>query len=89
MSWKEDRRSLDKLYGDAARAYLKSKNVCRYHLKKISDMDDRQVIQVCHFWYEHNDLVQDYQAFQTLYFQQHQEEYLKVYPINRKDDSNE
>lgn len=85
MRYKESQR----LYGDIARAYLKSKKVYRYHMKKISDMDDQQVIRVCHFWYEHNNQVEDYQAFQALYFSQHQEEYLAVYPINRKDDSNE
>ncbi len=52
-------------------------------------MDDKQVIQTCRFWYEHNNLVEDFQAFQSLYFSQHQEEYLTVYPVNRKDDSNE
>ena len=89
MSRKEDQRQFYRLYADVARAYLKSKKVLRYHLKKVSDMDDKQVIQACHFWYEHNGQAEDYQAFQALYFSQHQEEYLTVHPVNRKDDSNE
>ncbi len=70
MSYKEDQR----LYGDIARAYLKSKKVYRYHMKKISDMDDGQVIRACHFWYEHNDLVEDYQAFQARFLKEYQEQ---------------
>lgn len=40
----------------------------------------------CHFWYEHNDLVEDCQAFQALYFQRHRGEYLAVYPVNNREE---
>ncbi len=88
MSWQEAQRwrRSDRLYGDAARAYLKSKKVHRYRMKKISEMDDDQVSQACHHWYEENNLVEDYQAFQALYFQQHRGEYLAVYPINNQEE---
>lgn len=70
MSYKEDQR----LYGDIARAYFKSKKVYRYRMKKISDMDDQQVIRACHFWYEENNLVEDYQAFQARLLKEYQEQ---------------
>lgn len=50
-------------YADAARAYLRSKRVFRYHLKKVDEMSDDEVVQKCHFYQEENDLVQDYWAF--------------------------
>ena len=34
-------------------------------MKKISEMGDGQVIRACHFWYEHNSLAEDYQAFEA------------------------
>lgn len=50
-------------YADAARAYLRSKRVVRYHLKKVDEMSDDEVVRKCHFYQEENDLVQDYWAF--------------------------
>lgn len=50
-------------YADAARAYFRSKRVFRYHLKKIDEMSDDEVVQKCHFWQEENNLVQDYWVF--------------------------
>lgn len=53
-----------KLYADIARAYLKSKKVYRYRMKKIDDMLDDEVIQKCHWWYEENGLVDEYLVFE-------------------------
>ena len=60
----EERKFENKLYADIARAYLKSKKVYRYRLKKIRDMDDEEVNQKCHSWYEENKLRDDYMEFQ-------------------------
>ena len=67
MDSQEDVR---KLYADIARAYLKAKKVYRYRMKKISDMDDEEVIQKCHWWYEENNLAADYRAFEDNYLKQ-------------------
>ena len=61
---KEDIGLFNKQYADIARSYLKSKKVYKYHLKKIEDMDDNEVIQKCHYWYEHNRLVAEYKKFE-------------------------
>ena len=55
---------ISKIYAGIARAYFKSKNVYRYRMKKISDMDDDEVIEKCHDWYEENDLTDDYKIFE-------------------------
>ncbi len=52
-----------KLYADIARAYLRSKKVYRYRMKKIQDMDDEEVGQKCHWWCEENGLTDEYTAF--------------------------
>jgi hypothetical protein len=52
------------VYADIARAYLKSKKVNKYRMKKIEDMPDKEVIQKCHWWYEENGLAEDYRAFE-------------------------
>ena len=50
-------------YAAIARAYFKSKKVYRYHLKKIEDMTDQEVIQACHWWQEEHGMVDDYWRF--------------------------
>lgn len=55
---------VQKRYAEIARAYLKLKRVYRYHMKKISDMSDEEVIQKCHFWYTENNLIDDYKTFE-------------------------
>ena len=52
-------------YAAIAREYLKTKRVYRYHLKKVSDMDDREIISVCHRWYEEHRLAQEYRDFEA------------------------
>ncbi|HBD86604.1 MAG TPA: hypothetical protein DC001_04175 [Clostridiales bacterium] len=51
------------LYADIARAYLKSKRVYKYLLKKIEDISDDDIIQRCHWWYEENGLRDEYMVF--------------------------
>lgn len=48
---------------DAARDYFKHQRVFRYHMKKISDMTDDEVVQKCHLWQEANGVVKDYWQF--------------------------
>lgn len=50
-------------YADAARAYFKHQRVFRYHMKKISDMADDEVVQKCHLWQEANCMVKNYWQF--------------------------
>ena len=51
-------------YAAIAREYLKTKKVYRYHLKKVSDMDDQEIISVCHRWYEDHHLAGEYRDFE-------------------------
>ena len=53
----------DAYWADMARAYFAEKKVYRYHLKKIIDMADDEVIRACHAWQEKNGMVKDYWAF--------------------------
>lgn len=62
--FKQECRELDQKYAEIARAYFKAKKIYRYHTKKITDMDDQEVIQKCHFWYTENNLIEDYRAFE-------------------------
>ena len=47
-----------------ARAWLREQRVYRYNLRKISDMDDREVLQKCHFWNEENHMTREFQQFE-------------------------
>lgn len=47
-----------------ARAWLKQNGVHRYHLKKISEMDDREVLQKCHWWNEENRLTREFDQYE-------------------------
>jgi hypothetical protein len=66
MSTQQSKREFPnkKLYADIARAYLKSKKIYKYRMKKIDDISDEEVIQKCHWWYEENSLVDEYKAFE-------------------------
>lgn len=55
---------VEKQYAEIARAYFNYRKVYRYHMKKISDMNDSEVISKCHFWYTDHNLIDDYQAFE-------------------------
>lgn len=50
---------------DISRAFLKEKKVYRYHLKKVSEMDDDRVIQACHFYVEENRLNDEWKLFRS------------------------
>lgn len=54
-----------KLLAIISRDFLKSKNVYRYRMKKIDDMDDDEVIRVCHWYYEENRLHQEWEEFRA------------------------
>lgn len=45
-------------------AWLKEQGVHRYRLKKISDMDDREVLQKCHWWNEENHMTREFQQYE-------------------------
>ena len=47
-----------------ARSWLKKQRVHRYHLKKISDMDDREVLNVCHWWNEENHMTREFSQYE-------------------------
>jgi len=55
-----------KIYANIARAYFKSNNIYKYRMKKIEYMDDEEVILKCHWWYEENNLVEEYVAFEEM-----------------------
>lgn len=59
-----------------ARAWLKEHRVHRYRMKKISDMDDREVLQKCHWWNEENNMTREFQQFERdrLYSKSHETE---------------
>ncbi len=52
-------------YAAIAREYLKMKRVYRFHLKPVAEMDDQEIIRVCHWWYEDNHLAREYRAFEA------------------------
>ncbi len=52
-------------YAAIAREYLNMKRVYRYHLKKVTEMDDGEIISVCHRWYEERHLAQEYRDFEA------------------------
>ena len=52
-------------YVAIARAYLKMKKVYRYRMKKVSEIEDRHIIRVCHDWYTDHHLEQEYREFEA------------------------
>ena len=48
---------------DISREFLKIHKVHRYRMKKIQDMDDDEVIQKCHWYYEENHLIEEWIHF--------------------------
>ena len=48
---------------DSSKKFLKLKKVYRYHLKKISEMGDSEIIRACHFYVEENNLVTEWEDF--------------------------
>ena len=50
---------------DSSKKFLKLKKVYRYHLKKISEMSDREIIRACHFYVEENNLSAEWEDFRS------------------------
>lgn len=50
---------------ETSREFLQKHKVYRYRMKKITDMTDEEVIQKCHWYYEENNLVKEWQEFRT------------------------
>lgn len=47
-------------YAQVSRQFLKDHKVYRYRMKKVNDMTDNEVIDVCHKFYEENHLVSEW-----------------------------
>lgn len=50
---------------ESSKKFLESKKVFRYHLKKISEMSDREIISACHFYVEENNLTAEWEDFRS------------------------
>lgn len=48
---------------DSSKKFLKLKRVHRYHMKKISDMSDVEIIRVCHFYVHEHNLLDEWEMF--------------------------
>ena len=48
-----------------SREFLKKHNVIRYRMKKISEMNDQEVIKICHWYCEENSLISQWNAFKN------------------------
>ncbi|MBO5357085.1 MAG: hypothetical protein J6A95_04885 [Clostridia bacterium] len=48
---------------DLSRDFLKNHKVTRYRMKKISEMNDEQVITACHWYCEENNLTKEWKLF--------------------------
>ena len=53
------------IWAHIAREYLRAKKVYRYHLKKIAEMTDDEVIRACHWWYTEQGLENEYRSFEA------------------------
>lgn len=51
------------LLADISRQFLKDNKVYRYRTKKVDDMTDDEVVQNCHFYYERNNLHDEWLAY--------------------------
>lgn len=52
-----------KQLADISREFLKMKRVFRWHLKKIADFGDADIISVCHRYVEQNRLKDEWKEF--------------------------
>ncbi len=53
----------EELLANISRDFLKVKNVSRYRMKKVVDMNDREVISNCHCYCEDNNLTDEWYVF--------------------------
>ncbi len=51
------------LLADISRQFLMDKKVYRYRTKKVADMTDDEVISNCHYFYEENNLRNEWNAY--------------------------
>ena len=58
-----DFKSYHEFQAYISREFLKKHKVFRYRTVKIDEMDDNKIINVCHWFCEENNLVQDYRLF--------------------------
>lgn len=58
-----------KLYAAAAREFFKINKVYKYRMKKIEKMTDDEVIEKCHWWYEENNLYNEYFQFEDKFLE--------------------
>ena len=56
-------KNYDEFQAYIAREYLKKHKVYRYRTVKIDEIDDNKIVNVCHWFCEENNLVQDYVFF--------------------------
>ena len=59
------RNAVDPLLLDSSKKFLKLKKVYRYHLKKISDMTDEEIIRACHWYVWEHYLVDEFADFRA------------------------
>ena len=52
-----------KLIADISRDFLKDNKVYQYSMKKISDLSDKDVIRICHWYCEENDMVDAFNIY--------------------------
>ena len=53
----------EKLLAIISRDFLKTKKVNKYRMTKVSDMTDDEVISICHFYCEENNLIAEWNQF--------------------------
>lgn len=52
-----------KLLVKISRQFLKDKKVNKYHMKKVDEMTEEEVVSVCHWYCEENKLTEEWQAY--------------------------
>ena len=51
------------LLADISRKYFKMKKIYKYRTKKVAEMSDSEIIRACHWYYEENNLVDEFWDF--------------------------
>lgn len=54
---------LEKLLAQISREFLQKNNIKKYRNKSIAEMNDKQIITACHWWYEEQDLNDEWWKF--------------------------
>lgn len=53
------------LLADISRRFLQQHKLTRYRLKKVAEMDEREVISACHSYCEENNFTAEWKAFRA------------------------